>query len=189
MEVKVVLGLAAVGFELVSMAFYFKDIFRGRTQPHLYTFLIWVIVTSIVFAGQVVAGGGAGAWATGVTAFLQIVTLALCFKYGTKDITRVDALFLIGALLSIIPWLMTKDPLWSVVLASTIDAFAMGPTIRKTWRAPMSESLLSWLVAEGKYVTEIPALSVYSVTTLIYPLQAVSMNAVLIIIMLLRRRN
>lgn len=187
MDTKTLLGLTAVAFELLSMGLYFRDIFRGRTQPHLYTFLIWGVVTTVAFAGQVFTGGGAGAWATGMTAALQFVVIFLCFRYGTKDITKLDALFLLGALASIVPWLLTKDPLWSVVLASVIDAFAMGPTIRKTWKAPNSESLSSWLVAEAKYFCGIPALSVFTVTTVLYPAQAFAMNAVLITIMLVRR--
>ncbi len=171
MDLKVILGATAAILALVSSFLYIKDIFRGNTKPHIYTWLIWSIVTTIAFLGQWVSGGGPGSWATGVAALVTIFTLLLSLYggYGTKDITRFDTICLILAIVSILPWLLTKNVLWSVLLATLIDLIAFFPTMRKTWYAPRSESLGSMYVDAVKHSLSIVSMGNYSVITVIYP--------------------
>ncbi len=79
MDPKVVIGSIAVILALCSSYLYVRDIFRGNTKPHTYTWLIWSIVTVIAFLGQWVSGGGPGSWATGVSAVITISVLFLSF--------------------------------------------------------------------------------------------------------------
>ena len=72
MEIKIILGSIAVFLALGSSYLYIKDIFRGNTKPHIYTWLIWSIVTVLAFLGQWFSGGGPGSWTTGVTAVITI---------------------------------------------------------------------------------------------------------------------
>ena len=184
---KELLGLAAASLAILQSLPYIRDIFRGKTKPHLYTYLIWSIVTALAFFGQLSAGGGAGAWTTGVMAILTIFVLLLCFKYGTEDITFLDAVFLVGALVAIIPWWITNDPMYSVILATAIDVLAFFPTIRKTYNDPSSETLISYISNLIRHPLSILALSVYSVTTVVYPAALFVMNAILVLVIVFRR--
>ena len=94
---KETLGIVSVIIGLVGFVPYVRDILSKKTKPHLYTYLIWSIVTIVAFVGQYISGGGPGSWSTGVTGLLTIVILGLTFRYGTKDVTRFDGIFLIGA--------------------------------------------------------------------------------------------
>jgi hypothetical protein len=165
MDIKVVLGIIAALFALASAFLYIRDIFRGNTKPHVYTWIMWFVVTAIAFAGQVSTGGGAGAWATGVTAFYTFFVVLLTFKYGTKDITPFDTFCLILSLAALLPWLLVHNVLWSVVLATATDVIAFLPTIRKTWYAPKSESLGSMFFDALKHSLSIVSLQTYSLTT------------------------
>ncbi len=171
MDPKIILGAVAVVLALFSSCLYIRDIFRGNTKPHTYTWLVWSIVTWIAFAGQWVSGGGPGSWATGVAALLTTGTffLSLKGKYGTKDITRFDKVCLVLAIFSILPWLLTKSVLWSVLLATLIDLIAFFPTMRKTWHAPKSESLGSMYVDAVKHALSMFSMSSYSFINLMYP--------------------
>ncbi|MES2023285.1 MAG: hypothetical protein V4439_01240 [Patescibacteria group bacterium] len=171
MEIKIILGGIAALLALISSFLYIKDIFRGNTKPHTYTWLIWSIVTTIAFFGQWVSGGGPGSWATGVAAIVTIFTLILSLKggYGTKDITNFDKICLALAILSILPWVLTKSVLWSVILATLIDLIAFFPTMRKTWYAPRSESLGSMYVDAVKHSLSMFSMGSYSLINLIYP--------------------
>jgi hypothetical protein len=183
--------LVVAGFLLsfAASGIYIVSIFRGRTKPHLFTHLVWAIVTLIAFFGSLVSGGGYGAWIIGITGFFSIVITLLSLKYGTKDIQRVDMFFLVAAILSIIPWLILRDPLWTVVLATGIDFCGYMPTIRKTWKAPESEALSSWILGSVKSAVGILALGSFSITTVIFPLEIVIMNAIVVGIIVVRRRN
>ncbi len=171
MDIKIILGAIAAGLALFSSYLYIRDIFRGNTRPHTYTWLIWSIVTTIAFLGQWVSGGGPGSWATGVAAVVTIFTLFLSLKggYGTKDITNFDKVCLVLAILSILPWVLTKNVLWSVLLATLIDLIAFLPTMRKTWYAPKSESLGSMYADAVKHSLSIFSMSSYSLVNVIFP--------------------
>lgn len=182
MELKIILGAIAALLALFSSAVYVRDIIRGNTKPHLYTWLIWSIVTVIAFLGQIVTGAGPGSWATGVSALVTISVTIYAFLSGhnTKDITYFDKVCLILALVAILPWLLVKSILWSVILASFIDVIAFFPTMRKTWHAPKSESLGSMFIDATKHSLSIIALNSYSLTTWLYP-AAVLVTKVIII--------
>lgn len=171
MDLKIILGIVAALLALFSSYLYIRDIFRGNTKPHTYTWLIWSIVTTIAFFGQLVSGGGPGSWATGVAAVVTIFTLILSLKggYGTKDITKFDKICLGLALLAILPWLLAKSVLWSVILATAIDLIAFFPTMRKTWHAPHSESLGSMYADAVKHSLSIYSMSSYSLVNVIFP--------------------
>ncbi len=182
MDIKVILGAVAAVLALFSSYLYIKDILRGNTKPHTYTWLIWAIVTVIAFCGQWVSGGGPGSWATGVAAIVTIATLLLSLhgNYGTKDITNFDKVCLVLAVVSILPWLLTDSVLWSVLLATFIDLIAFFPTMRKTWHAPQSESLGSMYADAVKHALSTFSMSSYSLVTVIYPLSVLFTKLVII---------
>ena len=142
---------------------------------------------AIAFLGSLVAGGGAGAWLVGLATLLNTVVLILSFKYGTTDIKTIDTFFLCGALLAIIPWLILKDPLWSVVLAVLIDICGYFPTMRKTWLRPKSEKALPWALGGIKSITNIATLGTFNMTTVLFPAEIIFMNALLTGIILFRK--
>jgi hypothetical protein len=182
MELKIFFGAIAALLALFSSYLYIKDIFNGNTKPHVYTWLIWSIVTTIAFLGQVFSGGGPGSWATGVAAIVTIITLILALKgnYGTKDVTNFDKVCLVLAIISILPWLLTKSILWSVLLATFIDLIAFFPTMRKTWYAPKSESLGSMYVDAVKHAMSTFSMGTYSLITLVYPLSVLVTKFIII---------
>lgn len=185
------LFLTIIGFVLsfASTGIYVVDIVRGKTRPHLYTYVVWSIVTMIAFFGSLVSGGGYGAWIIGITGLLTVVIVPLSLKYGTKDIQTIDTVFLCGALIAIVPWLILEDPLWSVVLAVIIDICGYVPTMRKTWRAPESEILSPWAMGGVKSVLAIVTLDAFSVITVLFPAEIVVMNCILAWIIISRRKG
>ena len=180
MDIKVILGAVAALLAAGSAYLYIRDIFRGNTKPHIFTWLIWSIVTVIGFLGQWFTGAGAGSWATGVSAVYTVFVFFLAFKYGTPDITTFDKICLGLALISIIPWLLTDNIVLSVLLAAFTDVVGFVPTIRKTWRAPKSESFGSQLFDAVKHTLSILSLQSYSLTTWVYP--AAVLGAKLVVI-------
>ncbi|MDB5238405.1 MAG: rane protein [Candidatus Kaiserbacteria bacterium] len=183
MDLKIVLGTIAALLAFFSSYLYILDIFRGNTKPHTYTWLIWAIVTMIAFLGQWVSGGGPGSWATGVSALLTTFILLLSLKggYGTKDITNFDKVCLALALIAILPWLLAKSVLWSVILATAIDLIAFFPTMRKTWHAPRSESLGSMYVDSVKHSLSMFSMNSYSLINLIYPASVLLTKFIIIV--------
>ena len=181
--------MIAVACELASAMFYYRDIFRGNTKPHLYTHLIFAIIMTVGLFGILAAGGAAGAWAYVVSVIFETSLVWASLKWGTTDVTNADRIFLVLALGSILPWILTKNPLWSVILISIIDVLGMLPTIRKTYNTPSSEPLSAWLLAMIRGVFQLAALGAYSLTTVLYPLEIFSIEVVLVTMMMFRRSH
>lgn len=99
MEYKTLLGLIATIIGLIGYVPYFRDIFKNKTKPHLFSWLILGLLTVIAFVAQVVEGGGAGAWVTGFTAAICFIVAALALFKGEKNITKSDWFCFVGALL------------------------------------------------------------------------------------------
>ena len=66
---KELIGFVAAVLAIISHIPYILDILRGKTKPHLYTWIIWAIVTVLacIYYPMASRGGGAGSWTTGVT--------------------------------------------------------------------------------------------------------------------------
>ena len=179
----------AVALAFVGFYPYVRDIFKRKTKPHLFTYLIWSIVTSLAFLGQVASGAGPGAWTTGTMAVLTILILVLSFKYGTEDITKLDIVLLVAALCAIVPWWLTHDPTVSVLIATFIDVCAFFPTIRKTYNDPFSETLISYVLNLFRHSLSILALTSFVVASYIYPTALVVMNAILVAVIVSGRKR
>ncbi len=182
------IGLAAVLLSIVGHLPYITDTIKGKTQPHVFTWVIWAIVTILAFFGQWAKGGGAGSWTTGVTGLITVLIALLALKNGSKDITRSDRLFLAGALIAIIPWYLTDDPTLSIVIITLIDVLAFIPTVRKTIGNPSSETLFTYALNIPRHGLALIALENYNLATYLYPAALFFMN-ILMVSIIIRPKN
>ncbi len=184
----VVLGAIAALLGIVGYALYFRSIFRGITKPHLFTWVSYSLVDFIVFAAQVVKGGGPGAWTilTGQIGSLAVSVLAL--RFGEKHITKSDWASFIGVLCAIMLWIATKDPLGAVVISTVINFLAIAPTIRKSYVKPFEESMSIWILDTIRFSLSMTALASFNLTTALFPAAIVVGNLILIGTIAVRRR-
>lgn len=183
------LGILSIIVGLIGEAYYLRSIFRGHTKPHMYTWLIWSILCTIGFFAQLTEDQGPGVWALGITSVFSWLNMFLCFKYGEKHITTSDKIALAGSLTAIIPWLMTKDPLGSVIMISIIDVVGFYPTIRKSWTKPHEENLTAYYFANIKMLLSVCALTKFNLTTVLYPLTIVVANTAFLVMCHWKRRK
>ncbi len=188
-DYKIILGLIAVVIALAGYIPYFKDIFRGKTKPHAFTWLVWASLTGIAFFGQLFDGGGAGAWVTGFTALVSFVIFFLAIGRGEKNITPSDKWSLSGAVVALILWFLTDSPLGSVILITLIDALGFYPTFRKSYHKPHEETMLTFFLSGLKFIIAIIALQNYSVVTYLYPASLVLMNFIFVGLLIVRRKQ
>ncbi len=189
MNYKVIIGIISVILVFVGYVPYILDIIKRKTTPHTFTFLVWGIASSITWALQVYGGAGVGAWITFAVSAICIFIFFLCFKYGEKTITVADIVFLALALLSLFLWLVVKQPVLSVILVVLTDILGFGPTLRKSWNKPHSETLFTWWVAAFRHGLGILALEKLNLLTLLYPLAWTGANLIFCIILIIRRKQ
>lgn len=186
---KTIIGLVAVAIAAISYVPYFKDVFAGKTKPHAFSWLVWGVLNAVIFAGQVADGGGAGAWVVGFTAVVTLGIFVLSLKKGEKDIRLFDWFCLVAAGLAIIPWIVTENPLASVILITIIDLLGFIPTIRKSYHEPHQETLVTYVLSTVKYFFGIVALQNYSAVTLVFPIAMVAIHIIFITLLVVRRKQ
>ena len=183
--------LSAVAIVLTLIAFipYIRSILHGTTRPHVFSWLIWGITTFVVFIAQLEDRGGVGAWPIGVSGTITLLIALLAYvKRAELTITGTDWLFFLAALSSLPFWYVTSDPLWAVVILTSVDVLGFGPTVRKVYRAPHSESLLFYALFAVRNLLVILALENVSLTTVLFPAAIAAACLLLIALVGYRRR-
>lgn len=184
---KTLFGLLAVAIGLLGFIPYFWTIFKGKTKPHAFSWLIWAVMTGIAFSAQILDGAGSGAWVTGVTTFATFGIFLISLRRGEKEITKSDALSLIGSALALLLWKITNDPLSAVILVVVIDTLGYFPTVRKSYHKPDEETVLLYFSAGLKYVFALLALEHYSLVTVLFPAYLTIANTLFVVMLLMRR--
>ncbi len=188
MEIKLFWAIVSSILTVVVFVPYLIDIYKKKTQPHIYSWLIWTILQSIGAVAIFKGGAGYGAWSLAIGALFCFIIFALSFKFGTKNIKRIDLYCLIGAVITIAVYLFVRYPLYSVILVVCIDFIAFLPTFRKSFEEPYSETMITFFLSALANLITIFALQHYSVTTVLYEATLFMTNGALCIVLVARRR-
>ena len=113
------------------------------------------------------------------------------YAFRKKDVTirTTDKLAFSGAILGIILWRLTNNPLLAVIMVMISDVLGFVPTFRKTYHEPHTETLFEYAMASAKFVVALFALQSYNLTTWLYPALLVLTNAVFVVMALIRRKQ
>lgn len=189
MDTNQLLGGIGSFISLASTIPYIWLMVKGQVRPHLFSWFIWGLFNFIAGCAQMVEGGGPGAWVNFASAASTWGTAILgLFMGGTRDIARSDWYALAGVGIATIPWALTDDPLWSVILITTIDMMAFYPTFRKGWVKPHEDMATSYAISAIKHVLGLMALNVYNITTMLFPASLVLTNSLFVAMLCVRRR-
>ncbi len=185
---KFVLAVVASVITVVAFIPYIRDIFRRQTQPHIYTWLIWIITQGTAIAGAIVGGSNFGVVSIVVSLFFVFVVCILSLKFGTKNITKLDTVTFIAALFAIVVWWQLDNPVLAVIMVSVIDGIGYIPTFRKSFQEPWTETALFWfLMALSSFFTVL-AIAEYNLLTLTYMATLTVANTALFGMLVWRRK-
>jgi hypothetical protein len=162
MHYREILSVFAIAFTLIAFAPYIRSIIKDKIKPHVFSWFIWDSTTFVVFLAYV--------------------------KRADISITKTDWLFLISAISSLPLWYFTSDPLWAVIILTVVDVLGFGPTVRKAYFMPHSESLLFFALFTARNLIVILALENYSVTTVLFPAVIAAVCTLLLVMIFYRRR-
>ena len=169
MNLKLVFSVAASVVSIVAYYPYIRDIFRKKTKPHIYTWLIWSIISGIAVGGIFLGDDSVESIVGIVTIFLLDTFIAiLAIKFGTKNITYIDTVAMLVSLVGIAVWLKMDNLLLALILITVIDLISYFPTYRKSWSNPEEETVSYWLLMSFGYGLIIPSLASYNFFTTFY---------------------
>jgi hypothetical protein len=167
---------------------YIRSIRRGQTKPHVISWVIWTLCTTVVFLALLAGGGGSGAWPIGVTASITAYVAFLAHRQrADASITNADRVFLGIAVAALPCWLLTNNPLLAVVLLTGIELAGFGPTLRNAIDRPYDEHIGFYLLGVARNTLVVAALEHYAFTTVLYPAAKGLAGGILVAILAYRR--
>jgi hypothetical protein len=181
-------------FVIISLALsfcsylpHFYGLYKKRVKPHVFTWFVWGLIMGIAFFMQDIEGAGKGGWITAWMSLASFIICILSIKSGEKNIAKSDWATLITALVTIPLWLLTKHPLYSVILLMTIDTLGFWPTIRKTWLRPYQEAVSPYGIAIIACSFSILAMEQVNAVTIFVPATVCIVNGLFVIMAMYRR--
>lgn len=187
---KQLLATVAIAVTFAMFVPYIRSIRQGRTRPHAFSWIIWALVTFVVFLAQLAGHGGAGAWPIGVSGLITIYIALLAWRaVGDRHITLMDWVFLMVALSALPVWALTADPLSAVILLTCVDLAGFGPTFRSAYLNPHHEPVAFYLLGTLRNGLAIAALQHYSLTTVLFPAAVAASNLVFVAMAVWRRQQ
>lgn len=186
---KELLSAIAIAITFIAFVPYIQSILQGKTKPHVFSWLIWASVTFTIFLAQLSDGGGAGAWPIGVSGLITLYVAILAYvKKSDTMITKKDWFFFILAIASLPFWYFTSNPLWAVIILTTVDLIGFAPTFRNAYHHPYEEQLTFYSLMASRNFIAIMALEHYSLTTILFP-AATALACLIFIQMVILKRT
>ena len=145
-------GLTALltGFFLfLSLALFVKDFLRGKSKPYLWAWVIRVGLCVVAFWSQLLQGA-TYSLALAVSQIICgacIVALILYKGSSQSKLDRIDWLALSIAALGVLLWIVSGDPLFSLMGVIVADSCATVMGIRAAIQKGTRESLAFWTCA------------------------------------------
>ncbi len=186
---KMIFGIIAVFLSFAAYAPYIRQTIKKQIKPHPFTWFVSGISLGTNGLLILLNGGGISGTLSDFTWVLASFLLAgfSIRNFKRDEISRLDIISLIAAILVYIIWLFIGSPLAATILLTVVDVTALSITVRKTWRDPSSESPRFWTTCLLLDLFIAAALEEYNAITLTNLIAWAVMNALVIIVIFYRR--
>jgi len=188
-NMKAILGILATLIAIFGYLPYLKDTFKGKTKPHIFSWFLWGLVSLIAFGIQVTNKGGFGSLPNLVMVVICLIIFIRAIKNGTKEISKIDIVSLVLALMAIILWLIAKQDLLSIIFIIFVDIFSFLPTFRKSWNKPGEETLVTWIMNAIRQILIIFALEEINIINAAYPVYALTAVGLFCVMLIYRKKK
>jgi hypothetical protein len=186
---KEIISAVAVFLTFVAYIPYYRDILKGKTHPHVYSWSLWGLLTVLLVALQIKGGAGPATWVTAAAGLLCLGVVILGLKNGKKDITRSDTIIAILSLIAMGFWLVANQPVISIILVIIADGLAFIPTVRKSWHQPYTETLSLYVTNALRFFLALAAVQAYTFLSTSWILFWATGNALFSIMLYVRRKQ
>ncbi|MBT4856699.1 hypothetical protein HON52_00745 [Candidatus Uhrbacteria bacterium] len=162
---------------------------QRKTRPKRASWFIWAVLGFIAFFSQFAKGATDSLWLTGGQTFAVFVVVVLSIKYGVGGFTKRDVTALIAAFVGLIIWYITSEAAFALFIVIGIDSIGSILTFIKSYHEPASETLSTWFMSSVSGFFGTLAVGSLSFTLLAYPLYIGIANLLIVVAILLGRKN
>jgi hypothetical protein len=167
---------------LISPVVYSRAILRGKAKPHRTTRFVLLLNTSIATLSLLASHNHVAVWLALVSAIQALVIFSLSLRKGMGGWSMTDLVCLGIALLGIVLWQTTTNPMLALYASIASDLTGMVPAIIKTYHHPETEIWSFFALDSVAGLFNLLALSSYTLKDFSYPLYIVLINAFMVIL-------
>ncbi|HEX5619136.1 MAG TPA: hypothetical protein VFX51_11985 [Solirubrobacteraceae bacterium] len=183
-----ILGLAGALVAVAGTIPYLRDMVRGTTLPHRGTWLIWSLLSVLVFFSQRADGA---TWSL-VVAGMQVLLNSLIFVFavcrGVGGVSLAERIMLAIAAGGALGWIAADDPFVATACVVAADLVGLAMMLPKTYRDPESETLATFALASVSGALATTAVGSADLALIIYPIYLCLGNLGLAILIQRRRQ-
>jgi hypothetical protein len=177
------LVFAAAIASLIAAGLYIRAMNKGQARPNRVTWLLWSVAPFIATATEVYSGVTWAVIPVFMTGFAPF--LIFCASFFTKAYWKLGKFdYLCGGIsvLALILWVVTMEPVLSIVLSIASDAIASIPTLKKAYRNPETESVWPFITGIFNAATALVVAMTWSFTEISFPIYLLAINILLVLV-------
>ena len=184
-----ILGIISGIIAMLAVIPYVKDILHGSTRPNIVSWFLWVLLLSISIFAQYSAGAS---WSLlfliGDLVGTSIIFILCLAGYGYGKYGWIEVVCFSLAIIAIVSWQLTNQPILAIVFSIIADAMASVPTIVKAYRDPWSEDASQWLIIGVASILAILSTTIWNPANIIFPAYLLLVNGTIGALSLFGRR-
>ncbi len=180
------LGIIAGILSIAGYIPYIISILQRKTKPNKATWIIWAIVGGLLAFSYLVEGDRHTIWLPLGYFIGPLIVAILSFWYGYSEWTRLDKICLVVAVMSVIPWIFSKDAMITLLINVLIDASGAIPTLVKTFREPDTEDCLAWVIFFIANTIQVIAINYWNLAA-IYPIYLFILAGLMVLFILKKK--
>ena len=188
-DYKIILWTFTIIIGIYAYCDYIKDTLLWKTTPHIFSWLVFVIMDIIAFLIQYWDNAWPWSWWMLTTWIWALIVFILALRNWAKNITKSDIIALSLALIAIVFYVVWDKPFYSQITIFLILICAMYPTFRKSWNKPSEETLSIYTIAWIRSLLSIFASVNISFLTIGLPVFIILINSIFIAMVVIRRRQ
>lgn len=182
------LGIAAATVNAVGFIPYIRSILQKKTRPERSSWWIWSGLMIIALFAQLAMGA---TWSILFTVVFLVgdgVIAILSLKYGYGRFNAKDGLSILIATAGVWLWITTHNAFIALIITIAVNFLGNWLTILKSWRAPYSENLLTWILMSCGALLSMLSIGTLDFALLLFPAYVTLVNLGTVFIVLYRRR-
>ena len=181
--------IISVVLPLIGTSAYIYEILYKDVRPNIVTWGVWFLISLVSTVSLYFQQSNAAVYFAAIMALQPASILLLSLKkHGITKWILVDKIALILALLGIIAWIVTNNPLLALLFSIFADFSGLVPTLVKAYTNPFEESYIFFLLDSIASIANLIAVGSLFVSDAIYPAYLFMANVAVVIIIVIRRR-
>lgn len=177
-----VLITASVLLASLSSFVYFIAILKGQAKPHRTTRLVFLVISTVTTFSLFVQGNQVAVWLAGISMLQSLIIFSLSIKYGMGGWSKLDIFCLFTALVGIIAWQLTQNPIIALYFAIGADFIGIVPTLMKTFHYPKTEVWTFYFLDVCAGICNLLATEKLVFDQYLYPFYIIVINLIMVLL-------